>query len=58
VNKPNAKDARRNARDELKQDMSWLREHYGWKAKKQDWATLAWCLLIVATVVAAVVLAQ
>jgi hypothetical protein len=34
--------------------MKWLRERYGWQAKKQEWATLGVCLFLLAALLIAV----
>ena len=35
----------------------WIRDNYGWRAKKAEWATLAFGLLLIAAIAATVVAA-
>ena len=51
--KPDAKQARQNAREEMRDDVNWLRENYGWQAKKREWATLAFGLMVAVAILVA-----
>lgn len=31
--------------------MNWIRENYGWKAKRDAWLTLAFCLILAVGIV-------